>query len=125
MHRLHYLWVPLMLVMALCEAASALAADANRIEIAADSHRDRVSQFLQRDDVRRELAARGIDPGKVQAKVNALDRRELDRLAREIDQAALNGQPVLPIFAVGLFAFIVLLVTDLLGVTRVFPFIRH
>jgi hypothetical protein len=125
MHRLHYVWLPWMLAMALCEAASALAADANRIEIAADSHRERVSQFLQRDDVRRELAARGIDPGKVQAKVNALDRRELDRLAREIDQAALNGQPVVPIFAVGLFAFIVLLVTDLLGVTRIFPFIRH
>jgi hypothetical protein len=125
MHRLHFFWLPLMLAMALCEAASALAADANRIEIAADSHRERVSQFLQREDVRRELAARGIDPGKVQAKVNALDRRELDRLAREIDQAALNGQPVLPIFAVGLFAFIVLIVTDLLGVTRIFPFIRH
>lgn len=125
MHRVYYLWLPLTLAIALCETASALAADANRIEVAADTRRERVSQFLQREDVRRELSARGIDPGKVQAKVNALDRRELDRLAREIDQAALNGQPVLPIFAVGLFAFIVLVITDLLGFTRIFPFIRH
>jgi hypothetical protein len=31
---------------------------------------------------------------------------------------------VLPILAVGLFGFIVLVITDLLGFTRIFPFTR-
>jgi len=125
MSRLHLSWLPLALAAGLLSLiAPAFADDADRIYIAAESHRDRVSRFLEREDVRQELVSRGIDPNKVQAKVNALDRRELDRLAREIDRAAPNGQPVLPILAVGLFGFIVLVITDLLGFTRIFPFTR-
>jgi hypothetical protein len=126
MDRFQVSWLPLMLAIAMCAPmAPALSADSDRIYIAADSHRDRVSKFLQREDVRKELAARGIDPNKVQARVNGLNRQELDRLAREIDRAAPNGEPVLPIFGIALFAFIVLVIADLLGFTRIFPFTRR
>ncbi len=84
------------------------------------SARDRVSQLLVRDDVRSALQARGVDPAQVQARVNALTDDEAQQLAQRLDQLPAGGDAI----GVIVFIFVLLLITDILGLTKVFPFTR-
>jgi hypothetical protein len=84
------------------------------------SARDRVMQTLARDDVRSALVAHGVDPSQVQARVNALTDDEAQQLAQRLDQLPAGGDAI----GVILFIFVLLLITDILGLTKVFPFTR-
>ncbi len=85
------------------------------------SVQDRVRDLLARQEVRDALAERGVDPATVEARVAALTDEEARLLAQRIDQLPPGGGDVLGIiFAI----FIILLITDILGLTRVFPFTR-
>jgi len=84
------------------------------------SARARVQAFLARADVRRELLANGVDLAQVQARVDALTDAEAADFAGRIDRAPAGGDVLGLLFAV----FIVLLITDILGFTHVFPFTR-
>lgn len=81
----------------------------------------RVNDLLARAEVREALAARGVDPAQVQARVAALSEEEARVLADRLDQLPAGGSDILGvIFTV----FIILLITDILGLTKVFPFTR-
>lgn len=85
--------------------------------------RSRIDGWLARDEVRSALAAQGVEPAQLQARVAALSDDEARDLAARIDQlpAGGDGGDILGIlFAV----FIILLITDILGLTKVFPFTR-
>ena len=87
----------------------------------AAAQRDQVSRALERADVQGRLAALGVDAEAVKARVAALTDEEAARLAAKIDS--------LPAGADGLIGaivliFIVLLITDILGLTKIFPFTR-
>ena len=88
---------------------------------AATGDRDKVNSFLQRDDVRAALQARGVDPQAANDRVKALSDQEVAQLAEQIDKAPAAGADVLGFFLV---LFVVLLITDALGMTKVFPFTR-
>lgn len=88
---------------------------------AASGDRDKVGSFLQRDDVRAALQARGVDAQAAQDRVRALSDQEVAQLAEQIDKAPAAGADVLGFFLV---LFVVLLITDALGMTKVFPFTR-
>ena len=81
---------------------------------------DRVQELLARSEVREALVARGVDPAQVQARVDALTDAEAQQLAQQLDQLPAGGD----IIGVLLTVFIVLLITDILGLTKVFPFTR-
>lgn len=90
-------------------------------EIYAGNERDRVRNFLDRADVRAQMQTLGVDADAARARVDALTDEEVTRLAGRIDQLPAGGDSILGIlFAV----FIILLVTDILGFTKVFPFTR-
>jgi hypothetical protein len=81
----------------------------------------RVNELLARAEVRDALATRGVDATQVQARVAALTDAEAALLADQLDRLPAGASDVLGIlFAV----FIILLITDLLGLTKVFPFTR-
>lgn len=86
----------------------------------APSSRDTVRALLAREDVRTQLQARGVDPIEVQARVDALTDEEASRLASRIGELPAGGSVVGVLLAV----FVILLVTDILGLTKVFPFTR-
>lgn len=88
-------------------------------QIAAASERDRVRSFLDRQEVRDRLQAFGIESDAAKARVDALTDDEASALAAHIDQAPAGG-----ILGAILLIFFVLLVTDILGFTKVFPFTR-
>lgn len=83
-------------------------------------NRERVSRFLARDDVRQALQAQGVSPQAAVERVQAMSDAEVEQLAGRIDQAPAGGDVLGVLFTV----FIVLLVTDIMGLTKVFPFTR-
>ncbi len=83
--------------------------------------RAQLADLLVRDDVRAALLARGVKPEAVAARVAALSDDEARDLSKRIDQLPAGGDGILGVlFAV----FIILLITDILGLTKVFPFTR-
>ena len=86
--------------------------------------RERITTLLERRDVRAQLEARGVNPTDVQARVAALSDDEAAQLAKRIDQLPAGGDGFSALISALLIVFIVLLITDILGVTKVFPFTR-
>ncbi len=76
--------------------------------------------WLARQDVRKTLIDNGVDPGQVQARVDALSDAEAADFAARIDTMPAGGDVLGILFAV----FVILLITDILGLTKVFPFTR-
>ena len=113
-----------LLIVSMSAIAIPLPAQATLIETAetaASVERARVASFLQRAEVRKQLEALGVRPADVQARVDALSDRETAELAAQIDAAPAGGIDVL---AAALIVFLVLLLTDILGYTKIFPFTK-
>lgn len=87
--------------------------------VAANADRDRVASFLDREDVRLQLQAQGVDPAEVKSRVAALTDEEAAQLAVHMDSMPAGG-----ILGLILLVFVILLITDILGLTKVFPFTR-
>jgi hypothetical protein len=87
---------------------------------AGDANRDRVSTFFNRADVQTALQAQGIDANAAIERVQAMSDVEVAQLADRVDQAPAGAGVIGILFTV----FLVLLVTDILGLTAVFPFTR-
>ncbi|MEK9133470.1 MAG: PA2779 family protein [Pseudomonadota bacterium] len=84
--------------------------------------RERLRGTLNRNDVQAQLLARGVDPAQVQARVDSLTDQEVQSLSGKIDQLPAGGDSFLGALV---FVFIVLLITDILGFTNIFPFVKH
>ena len=84
------------------------------------SNRDKVTYFLGRQDVRAALQGQGVSSTEAVVRVQAMTDAEVAQLASRVDQAPAGGEVLGLIFT----AFIVLLVTDIMGLTKVFPFTR-
>ncbi|GAV20877.1 hypothetical protein MMIC_P1852 [Mariprofundus micogutta] len=91
----------------------------------ADNEREKVIAFLNRADVQQELKQQGVSPDEAQARVAHLNDQELQMLAGRIDSLPAGGI-IGEVIGAAVFIFVVLLITDILGFTDVFPFAhRH
>ena len=90
----------------------------------AQQQRDHVRDLLNRNDVKAYLSARGVDPANVQARVDSLTDAEVHALASRLDKYPAGGGFGGGFLEVALIAFIVLLITDILGYTDIFPFVN-
>ena len=84
--------------------------------------RTAVATALERADVRDALLNYGVEPTQVQARVDSLSADEVHTLALNIEQLPTAGDDPLGIL---LFIFVLLLITDILGLTHIFPFVNH
>jgi len=82
---------------------------------------ERILQLLDRAEVQAQLQAYGVSVGEVKARVAALTDEEAAELAARIDTLPAGGVGILGLILV---VFLVLLLTDILGFTKVFPFTR-
>ena len=96
--------------------AALLATDA----AVSDARHARILGLLERSDVRSQLQAYGVDPADVKARVAALTDEEAAQLAARIDSLPAGGSVVGALVLI----FVILLVTDILGFTKIFPFTR-
>jgi hypothetical protein len=81
----------------------------------------RLLSALDRSDLAQALGQRGLSVDQARERVAALSDAEAARLAQEIDQAPAGADGVLGTLV---FIFVLLLVTDILGLTKIFPFTR-
>ncbi len=86
----------------------------------AGQNRARVESFFARGDVQRQLVSLGVDPVQANLRTANLTDAEVQAMAERIDAMPSGGDAGGTI----LFIFLVLLVTDLLGLTDVFPFVN-
>jgi len=86
--------------------------------------RERVVRFMAREDVRQQLLTLGIDPDEAAQRTNTLSDDEVRQIAGKLDQLPAGEGAVGVIVGAILIVLLVLLITDLLGLTDVFPFIR-
>jgi hypothetical protein len=108
-------------LLVLTIAIDAVPVQAGMLAADVGADRQRIATVLERDDVRAQLAARGIGLGEAQARVAALTDAEAADLAAQIDALPAGGVSVL---GVALVVFLVLLLTDILGYTKIFPFTK-
>ena len=87
--------------------------------------RERVLAFLDRAEVREQIVALGVDPAEAAARVAALSDAQVQEIAGQLDQLPAGQSAVGVVVGAILIIFLVLLVTDLLGLTNVFPFVRR
>nr|WP_290697813.1 PA2779 family protein [Halomonas sp. UBA3074] len=86
----------------------------------AGADRERINEILARADVQDQLLKQGVDLDEVDARVAALSDAEAQQMAEQLEQLPAGAGVVGALFAV----FIILLVTDILGLTDVYPFTR-
>ena len=82
--------------------------------------RSELKQFFDREDIANALQAHGVSPEVAKARVDSMTEEEAQKLAAHIENAPAGAGIVGVLFTV----FIILLVTDILGLTKVFPFTR-
>ncbi|UYO74652.1 PA2779 family protein [Halomonas qinghailakensis] len=86
----------------------------------ADADRERINDILSRADVQEQLLKQGVNLDDVEARVAALSDAEAQQMAEQLEQLPAGAGVIGALFAV----FVILLVTDILGLTDVYPFTR-
>ncbi|MGD9106718.1 MAG: PA2779 family protein [Desulfobacterales bacterium] len=85
---------------------------------------ERINMFFDRSEVQKHLVAWGVNPDEAKARVDCLSDQEIERISARIDQLPSGGGALGTIVGAALIIFIVLLMTDILGFTDVFPFVK-
>lgn len=83
-----------------------------------------VNSVLAREDVKTALISQGIDIQEVEARIFSLTDAEIVNLADQMENAPAGGGALGVIVGAAVIIFIVLLITDILGFTDVFTFIK-
>ena len=98
----------------------ALAGIVSTDTVVAGAERERLAGMLERSEVQERLQALGVDPANAKARVAALSDAEATQLAAQLDELPAGGD----ILWAAVLIFLVLLVTDMMGYTKIFPFTR-
>lgn len=91
---------------------------------ATSADRNRVIEFMQRDDVRAEMETLGVDPKEAVSRVHTLSDEEVQRMAGHLDEMPAGEGVVGPVVGAIVLVFLVLLLTDILCLTHVFDFAK-
>jgi hypothetical protein len=89
-----------------------------------DLSHERINMFIDRSEVQKQLEIWGVNPDEAKARVNCLSDQEIERISAQIDQLPSGGSSLGTIVGAALIIFIVLLITDILGFTDVFTFVK-
>ncbi len=86
--------------------------------------RARVMEFLTREEVRQELQALGVNPDEAMQRATTLSDREIRQIAGQLEKLPAGQSAVGAVVGAIVLIFLVLLITDLLGLTDVYPFVK-
>lgn len=82
--------------------------------------RSELLRALERDSVQQQLQAYGVDAAAARERVAAMTGEELRQLNAKLEEMPAGGS----VLSAVLVVFIVLVITDMLGATDVFPFVK-
>ena len=86
--------------------------------------RDYLKSLISRDDIRELLISYGIDLNEAKARVDSLSDSEAIAVADRIEKLPAGGNAIGVIVGAALIVFLVLLLTDILGYTDIFSFVK-
>ncbi len=86
--------------------------------------RARVMEFLTREEVRQEFEALGVNPDEAMQRATTLSDREIRQIAGQLEKLPAGQSAVGAVVGAIVLIFLVLLITDLLGLTDVYPFVK-
>jgi len=86
--------------------------------------RDFLKELISREDIQNYLTNQGIDPLEAKARIDSLSDSEAVMMAEQLERLPAGSGAVGIIIGAALLVFLVLLVTDILGLTDVFPFVN-
>ena len=92
-------------------------------ERTAASDRERLVTVFDRDDVRQQMEALGVNRDEAVARLASLSDEEIQQIAGQIDELPAGQGFIGGVLIVVGIVFIALIITDLLGVTNLFGFI--
>ncbi|MCW8820659.1 MAG: PA2779 family protein [Sulfurovum sp.] len=88
------------------------------------SPKERVIQFTAREDVAKILGQMDVDPKMIEERVASMTDEEASKIANKIDTLPAGGSAVGSLIGAVVFVFVLLVITDILGLTKVFNFTR-
>ena len=83
-----------------------------------------INAVLSREDVTAALVSQGIGVREAMARMNTLSDTEIVALADQMESLPAGGSSFGIIVGASVIIFVVLLVTDILGYTDIFPFVK-
>ncbi len=86
--------------------------------------RAQVRDFLMREDVQQQLNQLGVDAEEAARRIASLSDEEVQQIAGRLDELPAGEGFVGVVIGAALIIFLVLLITDLLGLTDVYPFVN-
>ena len=104
--------------------AAMVPTDATIYDNKAEEARDYLKSLISRNDIRKSLLSQGIDPDEAKIRVESLSDSAAIAVADQIEQLPAGSGSVGIIIGAALIIFLVLLATDILGYTDVFPFVN-
>ena len=90
-----------------------------------ETSRSRITNFLDRQDVQKSFLEKGTDPIQAKKRVASLTDQEVSQICKVLDQLPAGGDGVGTVVGAIVLIFLILLLTDILGFTHVFPFVRN
>jgi len=104
--------------------AAMVPTEATIYQIKAQGARDHLKTLISKNDIKKSLICQGIDPIKAKARVDSLSDSEVIEVADKIEKLPAGGGAFGAVIAASVIVFLVLLITDILGYTDVFPFVK-
>ena len=83
-----------------------------------------INTFLDRSEIQKYLVAWGVSPEEAKVRIDSLTDEEIENIASRIDRLPAGGDGLGTIVGAALLIFIILLITDILGFTDVFSFVK-
>jgi len=121
-----FLVLPCLLMgFALRPVHAGMISTADAVSVAAgETPYSRVASFIERQDVQQIMARQGVDLHEAHKRIQAMSDVELLALADQIEKLPAGGD-FGAVIGAAVFVFLVLLITDILGFTHVFPFVNR
>ncbi len=77
-------------------------------------------QTINRSDVKQQLLDMGVNPESIESRIKLMTHEEIAQLNQQIEELPAGGD----VLGVLLVIFIVFVITDVIGATDIFPFIK-
>ena len=85
-----------------------------------NSARTELLQTINRADVKEQLLNMGVKAADIESRIKLMTHEEIAQLNQQIDELPAGGD----VLGVILIIFIVFVITDVIGATDIFPFIK-
>lgn len=122
-HLFIYFLITAFTFIGLTQSARAAIIGTNQVAAAGTGDYDRsyILSRMERPEIQAQLEKLGVDKADAQSRVAALTDEQAASVRDKIDSLPAGGDGIIGAL---LLIFIILLVTDILGLTKVFPFTR-